>query len=80
MTVRMRHTKGHTANRRSHHGLKGPRLSVCQECGSQHLRHTMCDTCGNYRGKQVVDMKAKVEKRMERIAAKRRSQGLEDEE
>ncbi|HFC76750.1 MAG TPA: 50S ribosomal protein L32, partial [Candidatus Moranbacteria bacterium] len=51
MSVRMRHTKGHTRNRRSHHALKTPRLSNCQDCGALHLRHRVCETCGKYKGK-----------------------------
>jgi len=79
MTVRMRHTKGHSANRRSHHGLKSPRLSDCKNCGSAHLRHRMCDTCGKYKDKQVVDMMAKVEKKKERKKTKAKAMGKEME-
>lgn len=55
MVVRMRHTRAHTANRRSHHALKGPRLSRCSNCGAMGLRHRVCATCGQYRGRTVVD-------------------------
>ena len=75
----MRHTKGHTANRRSHHALTAPRLSNCQDCGAIHLRHRMCETCGKYNGKQVVDIMAKVEKKTERINKKARALGKEVE-
>ena len=75
MSVRMRHTKGHTANRRSHHAIKAPRLSKCGNCDSFHIRHRLCDNCGNYRGKQVVDMVAKIEKKNERAKAKARALG-----
>ncbi|MBU1557945.1 50S ribosomal protein L32 [Patescibacteria group bacterium] len=79
MSVRMRHTKGHTANRRSHHGLTAPRLSNCQECGAIHQRHRMCETCGKYNGKQIVDVMAKVEKKTERMKTKARALGKEVE-
>ncbi|MFC1801884.1 50S ribosomal protein L32 [Patescibacteria group bacterium] len=55
----MRHTKGHTANRRSHHGLKAPRLSSCGNCEAKHLRHRVCPDCGQYKGRQVVDVSVK---------------------
>ena len=70
MSVRMRHTREHTANRRSHHALKGARLSKCSNCGEQHLRHRACASCGTYRGRQVVDVAAKMRKRAEKLKAR----------
>jgi len=66
MSVRMRHTKSHTANRRSHHGLKSPRLSKCSNCGQAHLRHRMCENCGNYKGKEIIDITAKIAKKQQK--------------
>ena len=77
MTVRMRHTKGHTANRRSHHALKEPRFSTCANCQASHVRHTMCGTCGSYRGRTVVDVKAKEAKRLVRRNEKLKAMGRE---
>ena len=77
MSVRMRHTHEHTANRRSHHALKEPRLSTCKDCGAKHLRHHMCDNCGRYKGRVVIDVAAKAQKKAERIARKKRSYGEE---
>jgi large subunit ribosomal protein L32 len=67
MTVRMRHTSGHTGNRRSHHGLKEPRLSVCPDCKALTARHSACLSCGRYRGRVVIDMVAKLEKKQTKI-------------
>ncbi|MFA5934097.1 MAG: 50S ribosomal protein L32 [Candidatus Paceibacterota bacterium] len=66
MTVRMRHTRSHTANRRSHHALLGARLS--KEKGSEvpHLRHRISLTTGKYRGKQVLNVVKKVEKKQKK--------------
>lgn len=50
----MRETKGHTGNRRSHHKIAAPRLSVCHNCDAYHMRHRACGTCGYYRGKSVI--------------------------
>lgn len=66
MVVRMRATRGHTANRRSHHWLLGPRLSTCKDCGGAHVRHRACATCGKYRGHVVIDIAAKDAKRQRR--------------
>lgn len=54
MSIRMRHTKGHTGNRRSHHALKGPRLTLDKETNSYHLRHRVDMNTGMYRGKKVL--------------------------
>lgn len=73
MVVRMRSTKGHTGNRRSHHALTEARLSKC-ECGALYVRHRACPTCGKYRGKQAIDIVAKKERETRR--AKKREQEL----
>jgi len=67
----MRHTRAHTANRRSHHALKAPTLATCSNCGAQHRPHHMCLDCGFYKGRQVVDMTAKKQAREARLQAKR---------
>lgn len=63
MTVRMRHTRAHTANRRSHHALKSNGIAIDKETGTPHLRHRVSLKTGKYKGKQVLDMVKKVEKK-----------------
>ncbi len=58
MSSRMRVTKGHTRNRRSHHKIDAPRLSACSNCEAYHLRHRACQECGSYKGKQILAKKA----------------------
>lgn len=60
MVVRMRHTRAHTANRRSHHALKAANIVACKNCGAMKTPHHVCDACGFYRGKKVLQVKAKV--------------------
>lgn len=67
----MRHTRAHTKNRRSHHGLTAPTLATCANCGSHHRPHHMCQDCGFYKGRMVIDMKAKADKREARMTAKK---------
>jgi len=31
-----------------------PLLGKCQQCGSAKLSHTVCKSCGYYRGRQVL--------------------------
>lgn len=63
MVVRMRHTRAHTANRRSHHAIETASLTLCKECGSPKAPHVVCSVCGKYKGVQVLDVKGKLEKK-----------------
>lgn len=56
MVVRMRHTRAHTANRRSHHALKGNTITLDKETGAPALRHRVSRATGKYRGKQVLNL------------------------
>lgn len=69
MVVRMRHTRSHTKNRRSHHALSKPALSK-DESGNIHLRHRLSKATGMYRGKKVIDLTAKLEKKAKKINKK----------
>lgn len=59
MVVRMRHTRAHTANRRSHHALKAANLITCKNCQALKTPHRVCDACGFYKGKKVLQIKVK---------------------
>lgn len=54
MVVRMRHTRSHTKNRRSHHALKKGRLTTSKE-GAVHPRHRALLDGSHYRGRSVMD-------------------------
>lgn len=71
MVIRMRHTRAHTKNRRSHHGLTAPTLAVCSNCSAHHRPHHMCQACGFYKGQLVIDMTAKKAARTARMNAKK---------
>ena len=71
MVVRMRHTKSHTANRRSHHALESTSFSKCENCKALKRRHTVCGGCGFYRGKKVLDLIKKTEKKQAKAKAKK---------
>ncbi len=59
----MRHTKSHTANRRSHHALTAPKHVTDEKTGSTHLRHRIDMKTGMYKGKKVIDIVAKATKK-----------------
>lgn len=72
MTVRMRHTRSHTNNRRSHHALEKPALAK-ETSGSVHLRHRLNPKTGTYRGRKVLDLTSKLDKRAKKTKAKETS-------
>lgn len=59
MVVRMRSTRSHTRNRRSHHAIEVKNLGQDKETGVTHLRHRMCMETGRYKGRKVVDLVSK---------------------
>src|SRR3989344_4114634 len=61
MSIRMRHTSGHTGNRRSHHALKETNI-LKNEDGTLRLPHRIDEATGMYRGKQIFQPKAKAER------------------
>ena len=63
MVVRMRHTKSATGQRRSHHALFEKAISTCTHCSQAILPHTICQNCGYYKGRQVIDVLAKLNKK-----------------
>ncbi|MBI3020318.1 MAG: 50S ribosomal protein L32 [Parcubacteria group bacterium] len=70
MVVRMRHTSGHTRNRRSHHAIAARGFSKCPSCGAAGLGHHACTVCGMYRGRQVLNVAKKKAKEEKRAKAK----------
>ncbi|HEY4490122.1 MAG TPA: 50S ribosomal protein L32 [Candidatus Paceibacterota bacterium] len=78
MVVRMRSTKSHRNNRRSHLKLENPSLIACDNCGEMKLKHIVCPNCGKYNNREVVDIigkttrkeAKKTEKKKETVPAK----------
>ena len=72
---RSKHTRSRRNKGRMHIFLKQPALSVCPKCGKEVLPHILCWNCGYYKGREVIDVLAKLtkkekKKRQKEIAAK----------
>jgi large subunit ribosomal protein L32 len=39
-----------------------PAISVCPNCGAKKLPHRVCDSCGFYKGRQIITKVVKEEK------------------
>ncbi len=66
MVVRMRSTKSHRNNRRSHDGLSSPAVTLDKSTNVPHLRHRASLVTGQYKGRVVIDVQAKIAKRAKR--------------
>lgn len=58
----MRHTSGHTRNRRSHHALDAVKSVPGGNEGTLRLPHHIDEATGMYRGRQIAPAKTTVEK------------------
>ena len=54
-----RHSKARRDKRRSHDALTPQPTSLCPECNQPKLPHRICQKCGFYNGKKVIDIKVK---------------------
>ena len=70
MVVRMRHNRSQKGNTRSHHALVASVLTLCKECGSPKAPHSVCNVCGKYKGRQVLNVHAKIAKREKKLKEK----------
>ena len=51
-----RHSQRRTSNRRAHDALKTAGLAECPNCHQQKLPHRICPHCGQYKGREVVEV------------------------
>ena len=62
MAVPKRRTSHSKKNmRRSHHALAPTVTAKCPRCGATVLTHAVCENCGHYRGKQIVNKEEKAQ-------------------
>jgi len=68
-----RRTKQSKRERAAHFSLAKTSTVACSHCGRRIRSHIVCPTCGYYRGRQVL----KIPGRVERRAAKRKKSETE---
>lgn len=50
-----RTSKSRKGMRRSHHAIKpNAAAMICPSCGELKLMHRVCESCGTYKGAQVI--------------------------
>lgn len=67
---KQRHTKSRRNRRRSHHALKERGFSVCAKCGFAIMPHHVCQNCGTYAGREVIDVMRKLTKKEKKAKEK----------
>ena len=60
---KQRHTKSRRNKRRSHQALNERHFSLCPKCGQPVLPHQLCQNCGTYAGREVIDILSKLTKK-----------------
>lgn len=45
-----------TRSRRAHDAKTAPQLQFCPQCSQPVPSHVVCPKCGNYMGRNVIDM------------------------
>ena len=60
---KQRHTKSRRNKRRMHLFLKKPALALCKKCGKEKVSHVICWNCGYYKGKEVINVLEKLDKK-----------------
>ena len=56
--------------RRSHHAKSAVILQACPKCKTPVARHVACANCGTYKGREVIDVMKKLDKKEKKAKAK----------
>lgn len=54
-----RHSRQRKGKRRASISLKVPNAIICPNCSSMTMPHSVCRTCGFYKGKEVIKIPTK---------------------
>ena len=67
---RHRHTRSSVGQRRMHIFITPATLTTCQKCQAKVRPHTICKQCGYYKGKEMINVMAKLTKKERKIKEK----------
>jgi|SRR3989338_7498150 len=81
MAVPKQHrSKSRQGQRRMHIHIGSPTTVICSKCGQAVLAYTMCQNCGYYKEREMVNVLAKLDKKEKKkrereMQAKEKSEG-----
>jgi len=55
-------SKGRRDRRRAHDALEARNLVACSNCGEMRLPHTVCPSCGHYKGREIINVEEEKKK------------------
>jgi len=67
---RHKHTRSSVGQRRMHLFITKAALTTCPKCKKPILSHTACKNCGYYKGREIVNVLAKLTKKEQKAKAK----------
>ena len=73
-----KHTKSRRNKRRLNLALKKVKLSRCPKCKEPVLPHHYCSSCGTYKGREIIDVMAKLSKKEKKQKEKEISKKQEE--
>lgn len=62
---------------RAHKNVMAPALGKCPKCGSPKLTHAVCETCGYYGDKKVLEIETKLDKKIKKEKAQEKKEANE---
>jgi large subunit ribosomal protein L32 len=51
-----RHSRARKNKRRANWKLSQPNIALCPECQEPTLPHRVCQSCGTYKGKKIIEV------------------------
>jgi len=67
---RHKHTRASVGQRRMHLFITKAALTTCPKCKKPVLPHIACKNCGYYKGREVINVLAKLTKREQKAKSK----------
>jgi len=74
MVQAKKRTKQQKRERRAHISLSRNTLAVCPKCGSPVRQHRVCTNCGYYKGRDVMQLELRAERKKNRDKKKEKRQ------